>query len=209
MSNLIDDLVADLQPVSPLRARNGAALTALAVGISIAGVAAVKGLWVGSWDGVASEIFFIVNGLLAILGIVCTVGVLAVASPRIGNRHDGPRWGMAMLGVIPITALAHAVSGSGQHPVFGDPYGLSCAWNALVASSLVAATLVWWLRRGAPVSPSEAGLFAGVAAGSFGSLVYGLSCPIDSITHIGIWHVIPVALCGLIGRIAVPPLVRW
>jgi hypothetical protein len=209
MSNLIDDLVADLQPVRPLRARNGAALTALAVGISIAGVAAVKGLWVGSWDGDASEIFFIVNGLLAILGIVCTVGVLAVASPRIGNRHDGPRWGMAMLGVIPITALAYAVSGNGQHPVFGDPYGLSCAWNALVASSLVAATLVWWLRRGAPVSPPEAGLFAGVAAGSFGSLVYGLSCPIDSITHIGIWHVIPVALCGLIGRIAVPSLVRW
>ena len=207
--DLIDALVADLRPVKPLRTRDGTVLVAMAVVISVAAVATVKGLWAGAWNGKVSDIFLIVNGLLAVLGIVCTVGVLASATPRIGNRHDGPRWGLAMIGVVPMAALFHALTGHGQGAILGDPFGMSCALNAVMASLPVAGTLVWWLRRGAPVSPNLAGLFVGVATGSFGSLAYGLSCPIDTMAHIGVWHIVPVAICGLIGRLAVPPLVRW
>ncbi len=207
--NLIDALVADLRPVKPLRTRDGTVLIAVAVVISVAAVAMVKGLWAGAWNGKASEIFLIVNGLLGVLGIVCSVGVLASSSPRIGNRHDGPRWGLAMIGVVPMAALVHALNGHGLSAVLSDPYGVSCALLAVSAAVPVAGALVWWLHRGAPVSLKLAGLFVGVAAGSFGSLAYGLSCPIDTMTHIGVWHIVPVAICGLIGRLAVPPLVRW
>jgi hypothetical protein len=27
--------------------------------------------------------------------------------------------------------------------------------------------------------------------------------------HLGIWHVLPVVLWGVLGRFAVPPLLRW
>ena len=47
------------------------------------------------------------------------------------------------------------------------------------------------------------------AAGAIGTLLYGLSCPIDSVTHLGIWHVVPVAVAAVAGRLIVPRMIAW
>ena len=95
------------------------------------------------------------------------------------------------------------------HEVTHDPYGLDCFLAGSAFSVLTFAALVGWLRRGAPVSPTLAGTFTGIAAGALGSFAYGLACPIDTLAHLGIWHALPVALGALVGRLGVPPLVRW
>ena len=69
--------------------------------------------------------------------------------------------------------------------------------------------LVGWLQRGAPVAPERASWLVGVASGAIGAFAITLECPADAIVHVGVWHVGIVLVAGLIGRLAVPPLLRW
>ena len=206
---LIDQLTADLQPVRRLRLRDGVVLTALAVLVTILGVELFDGLWRGILAGEASPFFLIANGLLLVLGIASAHSVLTMASPRVGNSHDGPKWAMAMATVLPLAAFVSLAGHSHPMEGFDDPYGMICFGAGLLASVLTAGVLIFWLRRGAPVSPGLAGLHLGVAATALGTLAYGLACPIDSVTHLGLWHGAPVVAGALIGRFALPPLLKW
>ena len=207
--DLIDRMAGELQPVSPLKLRDGLLLVALASLAAVLLVHLLEGLWAGILLGQASAFFMIANGLLLVLGVASATSVVAMASPRVGNRHDAPKWTMAMAAVLPAAALVTmAVQQSGS-AMLDDPYGLLCAIAALASSSVTATALLLWLRRGAPVSLNTAGLHLGVAAGALGSAAYGLACPIDGIVHLGIFHVAPVIVAGLIGRPAVPRLLRW
>lgn len=207
--DLIDRMADELQPVRPLGLRDGLLLVALALLATVLLVHLLEGLWMGALHGQASAFSLIANGLLLVLGVASATSAVTMASPRVGNHHDAPKWAMAMAGVLPITALAALAARQSGAELLGDSYGLHCAFAALSASLVTAAALLFWLRRGAPVSPGTAGLHLGVAAGALGSAAYGLACPLDGIVHWGIFHVAPVFVAGLIGRFVVPPLLRW
>lgn len=203
---LIDQLADDLTPVRPMRQRTGLLLAALAGAVTMAAVALFAGLWSGPLAGAATPFYFITNGLLLLVGLAAASAAVTLANPSVGNRQDAPRWAAAALAILPLTALTMAfASGTG----LVDPYSLHCLTSGTAASALSFVALSYWLKRGAPVSTGSAGLFAGMAAGAIGSLAYGLSCPIDSVGHLGLWHVLPVAICGALGRIALPRLIRW
>ena len=206
---LIEGLAAELEPVRVPTRREGLAWIALAVAATVLAVELVEGLWRGILAGHASAMFWIANGLLVVLGVAAATSAVTMAGPRVGNRHSAPAWAMAALAVLPLAVLATLVTGSETHSPLADRHGIGCALGGFAAGTLTAAALVLWLRRGAPVSPAAAGLHAGVAAGALGSAAVGLSCPIDGTMHLGIWHVLPVAMGAAIGRLAIPPLVRW
>ncbi|WP_421989735.1 DUF1109 domain-containing protein [Qipengyuania sp.] len=206
---LIDELAADLSPVRPMKLAHGIALVALAVVGTILLVELLDGLWRGIVSGRASEFFFIANGMLGLLGASSALAVVRMAGPRVGNSHDGARWSLAMFAVLPVAALVMLGFHGDLHEVAHDPYGLDCFLAVSAFGVVTFAALVGWLRRGAPVSPTLAGTFAGIAAGALGSFAYGLACPYDTLAHLGTWHVLPVVLGGIVGRFAVPPLVRW
>lgn len=207
--DLINQMADDLQPVRALKMRDGLLLVALAAVVSVLLVEVLHGLWAGILEGQASAFFLIANGLLLVLGIASTTSVVTMASPRVGNRHDAPKWTMAMVGVLPAAALITLAAQQSGSVLLNDPYGVKCMLAALATSLVTASALVFWLRRGAPVSLGTAGLHLGVAAGALGSVAYGLACPIDGIVHLGIFHVGPVIIAGLVGRLIVPHLVRW
>lgn len=206
---LIEQMVADLKPVRTLKIRDGAVLTALTLLVTVLAVELFDGLWRGIMAGQASPFFLIGNGLLLVLGIASAHSVLSMATPRVGNSHDGPKWAMAMAAVLPLAAFVSLAGHDHAGSALNDPYGLACFGASLVASVLTAGTLIMWLRRGAPVSPEMAGLHLGVASTALGSVAYGLACPLDSVTHLGLWHAAPVVVGALIGRYALPPLLRW
>ncbi len=208
---LIEQMVADLKPVRMLKIRDGAVLTALAVLVTVLAVELFDGLSRGIMAGEASPFFLITNGLLLVLGIASAHSVLTMASPRVGNSHDGPKWAMAMAAVLPLTAFVSLAGHDHDHAgsALNDVYGLSCFGACLAASVLTAGALIVWLRRGAPVSPAVAGLHVGVASTALGSVAYGLACPLDSVTHLGLWHAAPVVVGAIIGRFALPPLLKW
>lgn len=206
---LIAKLADDLAPVRPMKLTHGFALVAAATVLTVAAVAWWQGLWSGPAEGRAAAMFFIANGLTALVGLASARAAVRMAAPRVGNRQDAPRWTLAALATLPVTALLLAAleGGFARHDHMAD--GLHCFLAGTTSGIAVAAALVLWLRRGAPVAPNAAGFYTGVAAGALGSFAYGLSCPFDTIGHLGLWHVAPVAMSAALGRIAIPALIRW
>lgn len=206
---LIAQLSDELEPVRQMRARGGYLLIGLAALVTFLCVWVAAGLWDGVITGEASPFYIIANGLLLLVALASVGATIALATPSVGNRQDGPRWTLAMLCVLPVSALVAAtVPGAGMTSIV-DPHALSCLASALAAGLLVFACLAIWLRRSAPVSIALAGTSAGIAAGAAGSFRYGLSCPVDTLTHLSIWHVAPALLGGFLGRISLPRIIRW
>lgn len=205
----IADLAGDLHPVEPMRALGGFALIAGCVAVSIASVAVFLGLWSGPVQGDATVFFYLANGLLAMLGTACAASVIRMANPAVGNRYDGAYWTLAMFAIFPIVGIVTLVDRGLLEQVVSDPFGLQCALTATAVASFTAIGLTIWLRRGAPANLARASLLTGLAAGALGSAAHGLSCPIDTLGHLSVWHVLPVGLAGLAGRMVLPRLIAW
>ena len=207
--DLIAGLTEDLKPVRTLRSRDGFAIVALSALATFALAQLGEGIWIEGITGAASPFFWVTNGLLLVLGLAAASTVVTMASPGVGNKHDTPSWAAVMVGVLPVAALISVFSRPDGFVALNDGYIWHCISSSLFASALTAGALVLWLRRGAPVSLNLAGWFTGLAAGALGTVVYGMSCYIDTIAHLGIWHVVPVVATAIAGRLIVPHLVRW
>ncbi len=206
---LITSLAEDLKPVRPLSLREGAAWVGMAAGFTALIVHLLQDITAGVSLGIASPFYLIVNGMLAVLAIAAASTVVRMVRPRVGATHEGSNWALGMLAIVPAAALFTIVNSGTHAEALMDPYALQCMAKGVAASSLVAVALTLWLRRGAPVSLNQAGLYTGIAAGAAGSLIYGISCPVTGPGHLGIAHLVPVALAAIIGRYAIPRLVQW
>ena len=206
---LIDSLVDDLAPVRPLTLAQGIVLFLASTIGTVLLVEIIDGIWRGMLDGRASALFFVANGMFALLGTAASIAVLKMASPHVGNRQDGARWASVMIAVLPASAFAILTLQGNLGEVTRDMYGPECFAAGLGFATITGAALVLWLRRGAPVSLPAAGLYTGIAAGATGTFAYGLACPIDDLAHLGTWHVLPIVVSAMVGRLVVPSLVRW
>ncbi|KWV91835.1 DUF1109 domain-containing protein [Erythrobacter sp. YT30] len=213
-ADLIAALSDDLTPVARVKPRDGMLLIVFATLAAALASIAIFEFWPGMLNGEASAFFWITNGLLAVLGSASMVGLVGGALPRVGTRGNAPFWSAAMLAVMPIAALITLLSVEAGHDhatSFADPAVSywECAAYGLCASVLVGLAAIVWLRRGAPVSIERSAWLTGLSAGAFGSLAYGITCPLDGVGHVGIVHVAPVLISALVARIVVPPLIRW
>jgi hypothetical protein len=213
-----DDLIAalteDITPVKPLRPYQGTALIAFATVVASIVCVVIFGFWNGMINGQASPYFWISNGLLAIVGASSTTALASSVAPRVGAQNAGPGWSVAMLTVLPLAAFVAVFSIEAGHDhgmSLVDPSFMywQCAAYGLASSTIVALAAILFLRRGAPVSLERVGWLIGLSSGSLGALAYNLTCPMDSLLHVGIWHVLPVFVAGAFWRFAAPPLIRW
>lgn len=215
---LIAALAEDLAPVQRVKPAHGAALIAFAVLVAGACCVAIFEFWSGMLAGEASAFYWITNGLLLLLGAAATSGLVASAIPRVGARGNAPYWSAAMLAMAPLAAIITIASLAANHDhatglpgPFADPlnWHAECALFGSLAGAVVALAAVLFLRRGAPVSLERSGWLTGLAAGSLGALAYSITCPLDTVVHVGLWHTVPVLVWAVIGRVAVPRLIRW
>lgn len=204
---LIERITAEAAPVRPLRKGRGLALAGLAFVVTLVAVLFLLGARHGLMSGHLPVYFLVVNGLLLVLGLSCVTTVVAMASPQVGAGHDGPKWAIAMAGVLPAAGVLSATTPDGVGIMHVS--GAHCMVLGLAASVLVAAALFVWLRRGAPVSQKLAGFYLGLGSGALGSVANGMACPNDTIAHLGIWHVAPVVIGALAGRYVIARWLRW
>ena len=209
--DLIAAMTEDLTPVKRVKPVEGILLIAFAT--LVAGIVsiAVYEWWDGLLTGEASGYFLITHGFLLMVGAASTAALVTSNMPRVGARANAPLWGASMLGILPAGAILSLLSGHGNHAREGlnDPVAFMCTTASLSAAALILVAAVMWLRRGAPVSIERSAWLAGLSAGSLGTLAYGITCPVDTLSHVGLWHVIPVGITVVIGRLVVPPLIRW
>lgn len=207
---LIAELVDGLEPVKPLRLGEGVALALVAAGVTALAVALLFGLREEWLAGHLDPMQLVSTGLFLGLALAATVTVVVMSRPQVGNDHGGWRWAAAMAGFLPLAGVIVALA-RGAETISPEVmrHGAECLAGGSAASLLVFALLVLWLRRGAPTSPSQAGLVTGVAAGAFGIFAASLHCADNDIVHIGLWHSAAVVAMGLVGRALVPRLIRW
>ncbi len=206
-ADLIAALAENCSPVRRVRGREGAAVIVAATAAAATGASAMFGFWSGMFAGEASPFFWVTNGLLLLMGAASTAALVAGALPQVGPRPNAPVWVFALLGVLPLAAAIQLVRGPHEH--LADPDALHCLSSALAAGLVVAIAAVLFLRRAAPVALARQAWLTGLASGALGALAFGLTCPLDGIVHLGLWHVLPVPIAAIAARVIVPPLIRW
>ena len=206
---LMTDLVADLAPIKPLKFANGALLALAGFGVAVALVFALGYPRSDVMAGQPAEVFLLATGLFVFAAAACATAALLMASPRVGSARNGWQWAVAMLGLLPVAALLAIFSPQTSFADNEAGHGVICLTASLGPVLITGGVLTAWLRRGAPTSPERAGWVVGLASGAAGIAAFSFSCPYDSVLHLGIWHFGAVAISAVIGRFAVPPLVRW
>jgi len=206
----INQLVADLRPVRPLRQAGGMAMTVAALLAGMLGVAGLFGLRPDVVAGQPGPMLLVPAGLFLVLALASAWCAVDMARPQVGLRREGWGWTALMAAVLPASAFVLAAGEwLAGRDVALDRAGWTCVAGGIMFGLATAVVLIVWLRRGAPTALARAGLLTGVAAGAAGTLAVSLECPQDGLLHIGLWHGGAVILCGLIGRVIVPRLIRW
>ena len=203
-------LVDDLRPVRAMRVWNGFALAGGAAAVIIALTIASLGLRPDVAAGRFQPLFLFANGLFLIVALATALAAIRMGMPRVGQSSQGWKSVIIAVGLLPVAALIMLVSRTELMPsALVTSHELKCVAMGLTLGLVNAAVLVWWLRRGAPTSPERAGLLVGLSSGSIGILAFAFHCPFDSFYHVGLWHMMPLVLGAILGRLVVPPLVRW
>ena len=203
-------LVDDLRPVRAMKVRTGLALAGMVAVAVILSTILLLGLRPDVAAGRFQPLFLFANGLFLIVALGTALAAIRMGLPRVGQSSQGWKSVVTALGLLPVAALIMLVSRTERMPaVLVTSHELKCVAMGLALGLVNAAVLVWWLRRGAPTSPERAGMLVGLSSGAVGIFAFAFHCPFDSFYHVGLWHMAPLVLAAMLGRLVVPPLVRW
>ncbi|MFT6077745.1 MAG: hypothetical protein ACJATU_000955 [Rickettsiales bacterium] len=89
------------------------------------------------------------------------------------------------------------------------PHKMICSACITFLSFIPAILIFIILKKGATIRPLQAGLFSVLASSSLGCLILRLSEANDSLSHILIWHYIPMVVLALIGTLIGKLLLKW
>lgn len=138
-----------------------------------------------------------------------------LATDRLGR--PGMRVARVWVGLaapVVLLWLAAAAAMVGADPaeraelVFGSSWR-SCPFNIALISLPLFAAMLWFVKGMAPTEPALAGASAGLLSGALATLIYALHCPESSVTFVGIWYVLGIAIATLAGAALGPKLLRW
>jgi hypothetical protein len=147
------------------------------------------------------------------------VGLLIMCSAMTYVRAARPealRWGSARILLFPpLLILGGVVVELLQSPSslwmmsLGGKNPTLCMIAIPSLSVLPLAGLILAMRHGAPASPAQAGLLAGLLAGSLGAAVYILRCTDDSPLFVAVWYVAAILAMAAAGRLMGAKALRW
>ncbi len=198
-ASLIDELVADLSPVRPVRLASAYA-AALALQFGFVALAA-------AWMGIApSALVPMVQGpmglLLGVLVIsAAACGLLAVRM-SIPGRYVSPL-ATAGLASVPLLLAALVFLVSPSMPDWARYRANFFAGLACLVETTKLALPAWilsilLLRRLAPLGPTAVGLFAGLTALLQGAILVQVVCPQTEPFHLALSHYAPLIVVSVL-----------
>ncbi len=206
----LDDLVADLRPVKKVRPTDAVSIVLGAVAAAAAVVAFRFGFRPDIMAMTPAPLVLLRAGMLLVLGAASFMAVVGSARPAVGQSQGGWVWALAAALLFPLTAMIMMAGGADMpHGALSPRVGGYCLGIGGASALLIGSALTAWLRRGAPTSVNRASWLVGLTAGSFGTFVYSLHCPMNTIYFVGLWYTLAVGAAAVIGRLVVPRLIRW
>ena len=208
---LIDMLSTNVEPVPPGGLRKTLLGALVAGGIAaFCLMLATVGLRTGVTDG-------FLPGYLTVK-LLFTLSLIGVGAALLERLMRPGQDGRKLFAFVFLPFLIVVCAGVASL-VFGQPmawgrmmFGMQWA-TCLLCIPLFAvvpfAALIWALRKGAPTNLRQAGAIAGLVAGALGATAYAFHCPDDSVPFIAVWYGTLVVLCGAIGAVLGPRLLRW
>ena len=208
-----DDLIDALSneaapaPTTPPRRR---IMTALAVGLAIAGVLMVSFLHVRPDIGTA---------MMPVMWKAAFSAAAAGAALPLLMRlaRPGRPLGWRVIAVLGFLGLSAAITGVAL--IGGDPsqrmslwMGGAFPWCIVTIPLLAAPTaalLAWVLRDLAPTRLASSGAALGAVSGGIGAMAYAMYCPVDSVAFVTTWYALAIALCAAVGAVLGTRLLRW
>lgn len=120
----------------------------------------------------------------------------------------------AVIGVVLLMLMAGVLSYLGtpeseRATVLLGHSWLVCPWAILTLSLPVMAGSFWAMRGLAPTNLIFAGAACGIFSGSVAALAYALACTEPAAPFIAVWYTLGIALCGVLGAMLGPRLLRW
>jgi hypothetical protein len=206
-SDLIDALAAET-PAAPPRS------FALSLTLwSLAGIA-IAALLVVFWYGVRPDLSqaLMATALKSSFGflaaLACAPLLLLLSRPNINTRSAGIAAlvfaGASLLaaGVNLITAQSWAPLGlAGGFP--------ECLKRVPLLALPIGAMLFVLVRSFAPTRLTLAGAAIGAFSGGISIIPYAMFCPMDSIAYVGVWYLLSVVVCAVIGAAVGGRALRW
>lgn len=198
----IDKLTEDLKPVERLP---GVWFQVVQLMVAL-GLCAGAGLsFIGLRHDISArlssdmEMFLLENVLMAIAGISAALAAFRLSVPtlRVGIST-------AVLVVLPVVVWGGLIAVSAMEitptAIYHElTHGPHCFVDVLVIGVLPGIFLFFMLRRAAPVHFGLVGFLGVLAVASFGAIASRYMCSMEDMTHLFVWHFLPVLLIGFVG----------
>lgn len=208
---LIDGLVAGLTPVRRRAPWRDVALLSLIAAAELVLVTTSMPMRGDMHDAMHRMMFWWkLGGSLCIT--VASIAALVVLLTPDARANAGRRRMLGAAAVVLIGGFALVAAGAmpmGASPMPEWREGLACmACIALFGVPLLVGMIVV-TRRAAPARPRAAATAAGLAAASWGAVVFAWTCPHDDPAYVAVWFGLALAAGALAGRLLLPRLLRW
>jgi hypothetical protein len=197
---LIERLVAEAEPVQPLADpdRRAAWWTAAALATTVLAV-----LYFGLRRD-AAEVWRspMVLARVALLGV--TVWLAVTTAFRLSVPGGEPRvrarwWPVIALGALVALSTAEVLTGAVSGSMGSPLRSWMCVRKVAFAGAVPAILAVLLIRRAAPLEPRWTAFLGVLGAGAAGALTSEMACSIEAPVHTLLWHILPVAVFGVIG----------
>ncbi len=190
--SLVDDLVADLEPVRRVWSPGTHLAFWLAVELLVFGLVASLALRMDIMGQLANPLFLIELTLLIAAGGLSAAMALLSAVP---GREPSRGAVTLALGLIGASFLVlYQEMPAAARTLASAPWGMKCAAETLGVAVVPWAALLFFARRGASLIPVVSGGLAGLAAFLIAAATMRVVCPVDNFWHLVIWHFSPVVL---------------
>ncbi len=190
--SLVDDLVADLEPVKRVWSPATHLGFWLAIELLAFGLIASLALRADVKDQLANPLFLVEMTLLIAAGGMSAGMALLAAVP--GREPGRKAVALAVALLLGSLLAVHQEMPGAAHALAQAPWGMQCALETIAMAIVPWLALLWFARGGASLTPIVSGGFAGLAAFLLAAATMRVVCPVDHFWHLMLWHLVPVAL---------------
>ena len=161
-------------------------------------------------QALSSTVFWMKLAFAGVLALFAALATDRLGRPgvRVARVWVGLAAPVVLLWLAAAAALVGADPAQRAELVFGSSWR-SCPFNIALISLPLFAAMLWFVKGMAPTEPALAGASAGLLSGALATLIYALHCPESSVTFVGIWYVLGIAIATLAGAALGPKLLRW